>query len=75
MERKARRAKRFGLQSKRKDTAKTDSQSDEDNDTMYAIFIPNDAGSCVLKASIRLCDDPYPQLMLDLLSINTLVDI
>ena len=75
MERKARRAKRFGLQSKRKDAEKTDSQSDEDNDTMYAIVIPNDAGSCVLQASIRLSDDPYSQLMLDLPLINALVNI
>lgn len=38
MERKARRAKRFGLQSKHKDTEKTDSQSDEDTDAMYVIL-------------------------------------
>lgn len=35
MERKARRAKRFGLQSKHKDAEKTSSQSDEDTDPMY----------------------------------------
>lgn len=55
MERKARRAKRFGLQSKHKDTEKAESHSDEDNHIMYAINVPNDTGSCLLKASMVEC--------------------